>query len=78
MAVIRTRTGKKRSARIVSLVVSAMKNLKNQDGCTIRKIVDYIADVGRQNAPKREVYLYEFLSFGKLIYFFLTFIYLYI
>ncbi|XP_012282959.1 uncharacterized protein LOC105701093 [Orussus abietinus] len=44
-----------RPAQAVSLVVSAMKNLKETEGCTLGKIVGYISDAYKKRAPKRQV-----------------------
>ncbi|XP_015115588.1 uncharacterized protein LOC107040155 [Diachasma alloeum] len=54
---ITPRNGKKtlRSARNVNLVVTAMRNLRDENGCTVGNIVGYISDYCDRPAPKREV-----------------------
>ncbi|XP_011305681.1 uncharacterized protein [Fopius arisanus] len=54
---ITQRNGKKtlRSARNVNLVVSAMRKLRDENGCTVGNIMGYISTYCDKPAPKREV-----------------------
>ncbi|XP_044011713.1 uncharacterized protein LOC122854798 [Aphidius gifuensis] len=57
MVAINSRNGKKpsRPARNVNLVVSAMRNLNDENGCTVGNIVGFISDLYDNPAPRREV-----------------------
>lgn len=68
MVAINSRNGKKpsRPARNVNMVVSAMRNLSDENGCTIGNIVGFISDLYDKPAPKREVNpdnLFQFLIY---------------